>query len=129
MGNRASSLRLIVCVTSLSTNNTTLLLLLLLTVEAKDALLTESAAFGFRIKKELEDRVSSLIQRCQGTTFLVHQHRHLTKMLVAEGKADEAATRTKSSEAMTQHNAKFSDLPTSLLCPVFEQGVKDKILA
>lgn len=96
--------------------------------QAKDALRRDSATFGFRLTKELEDQADGVRRRCRALTLMVHQHRHLHKVLHAS-EQERAAAKTKSAEAMTVHNANFSDVDTELLSPVLEQGVKDKILS
>ena len=94
----------------------------------REGLLAESVKYGFQLAAPIEKQYNEVTAQLRATTFMVHQYRHITKVMAAKGTAGEEESRKTSQELMDSHNAAFSDLPSAMTCPAFDAGVKRIIL-
>ena len=91
---------------------------------ARQALLSESIRYGFQMASSIENKYTTTRNQFRATAYLTHQYRHLLKVSSAEGTPGFEDSRKKSQDSMDSHNASFSDLPSGLVCPAFEAGIK-----
>ena len=97
-------------------------------VPAKEAVISESSKFGFRIQADLELRCRAIADQCSATTFHVHCCRHLTKVINASGDSAKAKVRATSKTSMVQHNATYTDLPKELVSKILTDAVDRMII-
>ena len=83
--------------------------------------------YGFQMQESLPIEVSDDINAARSTTFMVHQVRHLLKVMGSPKETIEQA-RASSAVSMTTHNANYVDLAAKWICPTFVKGIKEHIL-
>ena len=81
-----------------------------------DAFKEGSVKYGFSVQAELVTKFNAIKNQCRSTTFLIHQVRHLSKVLNASPDKKSAVQST-SNNSMSGYNVAYSDLGNEYSCP------------